>query len=84
MQRTQISLTDEERRALDAAAARTGRSLSALIRDAVEKVYGPERSTEDDLRAMREAFGSWKNHEPDGATWVDQRRSGSRLAPRHK
>jgi hypothetical protein len=49
MQRTQISLTTEERRALDAAAARTGRSVSALIRDAVETVYGAERSLEDDL-----------------------------------
>lgn len=82
MQRTQISLTEAERCALDAAATRTGRSLSALIRDAVEQVYGSERSTEDDLAAMRRAFGSWKGHDLDGAAWVDQRRTGSRLAQR--
>ena len=79
MMRTQISLTREERRALDAAAARTGKSIAALIRDAVETVYGAERSTDDDLAAMRRAFGSWKDHEMDGADWVDQLRSGSRL-----
>lgn len=79
MQRTQISLTDEERRALDAATLRTGRSLSSLIRDAVEQVYGSERSAESDLAAMRRAFGSWKDHDLDGAAWVDQLRSGSRL-----
>jgi len=79
MQRTQISLTSEERRALDAAALRTGRSLSSLIRDAVEQVYGSERSAEADLAAMRRAFGSWNGHDLDGAAWVDQLRSGSRL-----
>jgi plasmid stability protein len=79
MQRTQISLTSEERRALDAEAARTGRSVSALIREAVETVYVVERSSDDDLAAMRQAFGSWKGRELDGAAWVDRLRSGSRL-----
>ncbi len=49
-----------------------------------EKAYGSERSAEDDLRAMRSAFGSWKSRELDGAAWVDQRRSGSRLAQRSR
>jgi hypothetical protein len=79
MQRTQISLTIEERRALDAAAARTGRSISALIREAVETVYGGGRSTDDDVAAMRRAFGSWKDRDVVGAAWVDQLRSGSRI-----
>ncbi len=79
MQRTQISLTSEERRALDAVAARTGRSISSLIREAVETVYGGQRSSDDDLASMRQAFGSWKDRDVDGAAWVDQLRSGSRI-----
>ncbi len=79
MQRTQISLTVAERRALDAASARTGRSISALIRDAVDAVYGAERSTEDDLESMRRAFGSWTGRDMDGAAWVEKVRSGERL-----
>lgn len=74
MLRTQISLTVEQRRALGAEAARTGRSISALIRDAVETVYVTQRSTNDALMAVRRGFGSWTDR--GAAAWVDELRSG--------
>jgi len=80
MQRTQISLTAAERQALDAEAARTGKSLSALIRDAVETVYGTWRSSADDLDLMRQSFGSWAERKEDGAAMVERIRSGLRIA----
>lgn len=80
MMRTQISLTAEGRQLLDSEAARTGRSISALIRDAVETVYGASRSTTDDLAIMRRAFGSWQDRDEDSSTWVERLRTGSRLA----
>lgn len=78
MLRTQISLTDRERARLDEVSASTGRSIAALIRDAVDTVYGDDRSVEDDLAAMRAARGAWTDRDQDGAGWVDDVRSGRR------
>jgi hypothetical protein len=79
MLRTQISLTVEERRLLDEEAARTGRSISALIRDAVSATYGPGRDAEADLGAIDSAFGAWGERDIDGEEYVERLRSGSRL-----
>ena len=79
MQRTQISLGDEERRLLDAESARTGRSLSALIRHAVTVVYAPVRDADADLQAIESATGAWSAREFDGESYVENLRSGGRL-----
>lgn len=78
MLRTQISLTVEDRRLLDAEAARTGRSISALIRDAVSKTYST-RDADADLRAIDAAVGGWDERTVDGTAYVEQLRSGWRL-----
>lgn len=88
MLRTQISLTEQERRVLDAVAARTGKSMSALVRDAIDAHYGDGRTRERDLRAMRAGFGAWAGrdddaaHEHDGADYVERLRSGRRFSAR--
>lgn len=79
MLRTQISLTVEERRVLDIEAARTGRSISALIRDAVSSTYGSDRDADADLRAIDAALGAWSDRGIDGEAYVERVRSGNRL-----
>lgn len=77
MHRTQISLDDEDRRLLDAESRRTGRSMSALIRDAVREVYAP-RDVEGQLQRLDDAAGSWPADTPDGADYVEAIRTGNR------
>ena len=79
MLRTQISLTAAERRLLDVEAARTGRSISALIRDAVSQTYSSGRDADADLRAIDAALAAWDEREFDGEAYVESIRSGGRI-----
>jgi Arc/MetJ-type ribon-helix-helix transcriptional regulator len=58
---------------------RTGRSISALIRSAVERTYGRRDDVEDDVRAIGAALGAGRGREVDGEQYVARIRSGSRL-----
>ena len=79
MQRTQISLTDEDRLLLESESRRTGRSMSALIRDAVRQAYGQRGDLDADLAAIDQAAGAWADRDVDGQEYVEQLRSGRRV-----
>lgn len=83
MLRTQISLTEEDRHLLDTEAARSGRSISALIRDAVARTYGFRRDAEQDVQAIDAAVGAWHDRAVDAETYVEHIRSGDRLRHTH-
>ncbi|WP_075204341.1 CopG family transcriptional regulator [Haematomicrobium sanguinis] len=80
MLRTQISLTPEERRLLDREAARTGRSISSLIREAVSARYGESRDLDRDRKIIESAWGAWEARSEDGERYVENVRSGRRLS----
>lgn len=62
MVRTQIYLTPEEQCALQALSRRTGRSQSALIREAIDAMLA--RPDEMELRSlMQQARGLWSDRD---------------------
>ncbi|MGQ0744537.1 MAG: hypothetical protein ACT4OS_09425 [Acidimicrobiales bacterium] len=84
MMRTQISLTPEGRQLLEDAAVRTGLSMSALIREAVQTVYGTGKSRQDSLDAIAVSAGVWKSQEDGGQreggeVFTERLRSARRL-----
>ena len=81
MQRTQISLTERERRLLDHASRRTGRSMSAPVRDAASQTYGHGDDVDAGLAALRASAGAWadRTDDVDGEAYVEALRSGRRL-----
>lgn len=85
MVRTQISLEEEQKRRLDREAARTGRSLSDLIREAVDQVYPEALDLESALSAIDAAAGAWADRSeeeavPAGRVYVERMRKGRPLA----
>lgn len=77
--RTQISLSAEDRAVLEAVRRRTGRSMSALIRDAIRSTYGSVSSTDNVKAALDSTFGVITTG-CSGESLVDSIRSGRRLA----
>jgi predicted transcriptional regulator len=79
MERTQIYLTEKERKTLKAMAARLGRSQSALIREAVDRYI--ERSQEGSrLDLMSQARGLWAKR-ADLPDFEEVRRELDRVDP---
>jgi len=62
MERTQIYLTEEERRALKALATRLDRSQSALIREAIDR-YIDRYQEGNRLDLLRPARGLWAENQ---------------------
>ena len=68
--RTQIYLTDDQRRSLDARGRRTGAPLARMIREAVDAYLVDDRPDPD--AALNEAFGAMPELElPSRDEWVD-------------
>ncbi len=81
MRRTQIYLDDRQRRKLDRVAKRTQRTVSDLIREAIDARYAAT-PREDFLEALRAgAFGVWKERTDLGQTdaYLRRQRRGSRI-----
>lgn len=76
VQRTQIYLSEEETDALDREAARTGRTRSQLIRDAIDRVYLGRDDVEDAERVLEETAGAWSGRRVSGRDYVERLRSG--------
>lgn len=80
MLRTQVSLTEAQKRLLDRESAESGLSLSELVRRAIVRCYGVERVLDDDLRRLRSGFGAWDEREETGDQYVERLRPAQRLA----
>ena len=85
MKRTQIYLTEEQGSLLEGRSKATGRTVSDLIRAAIDSVYSRRRvlSRAERVRVARRTVGSWRDFPESGAAYVDRVRGSRRLARLH-
>ncbi len=78
MVRTQISLDPDDKSLLDELSRQTGRSMSALIREAVARTYRHVDAAPDRAAVLRSVAGAWTGRDCDGADYVEGLRRGTR------
>jgi hypothetical protein len=85
MRRTQIYLTEEQGRLLEERSRATGRTVSELIRAAIDDVHVGRRrmSRAERMRVARQTAGTWKDFPESGAKYVERLRGTGRLARLH-
>ncbi len=81
MKRTQIYLDDGQWTRLGRAARRSHRTVSALIRQAIDAQLAAPPAQTEVLQALQQAFGLWKDRTDLGSTdsYVRRLRRGTRL-----
>ena len=82
VQRTQIYLTEQQGRLLRNRSQATGRTVSELIRDAVDGAYLPRSSptVADKVLLARRTAGAWRDFPETGAEFVERVRGSGRLS----
>ncbi len=85
MRRTQIYLTEEQGTLLERRSRASGRTISELIRAAIDTMYSRHRamSRSEKVRVARRTAGSWKDFPETGAAYVERIRGARRLARLH-
>jgi hypothetical protein len=81
MRRTQIYLSEAQGRLLEERSRVTGRTVSDLIREAIDDVYAGRRgmSRAERMRLAKKTAGAWKDFSETGAAYVERVRGGRRL-----
>jgi predicted DNA-binding protein len=72
--RTQIYLTKKQRQQLDARRKREGKTLAAVVRDAVDAYMAPDKTSASDIQAVLDrTFGSIPDLEvPSRDEWEER------------
>ena len=81
MRRTQLFIEDQTLRKLKRLSAARKTTVSALVREAIDKAYFQRELPANWRQMLDEAFGLWKDRDdiPDAATYVRKLRKGTRL-----